>query len=528
MKTKFFEEFEKESKGAFPEIKLNSATYYKEKHELVVRFTISTFVFRAFEQDKKDAVLECVQKVVPGMKVSVQYIKAYADESSVKNRILDYFNKFNQMIFRRLKDDSIVVFVDDNDISVTISLETPVYKLLIADTTMDKLTDALDSSFSQNIQIKAVEIVVDPAKFEDVELPSAPEIVYSTGGARLVRVVVGEKIYSRFKIDGINRMPNYITDVKSPAKNIILCGKISNMQKREYNNKRYEEGNPKNGPQKLPIFSFILDDTTCKMDSVCFPKPGDMSKFDTLNDRDQIVCIGNADVSKYSGNLSFSVDAIFRCSIDMDSIQLTSVKPIPERYVKVTPKPYTAMTQGNMLEDNSSVPEYLKNKTFVVFDFEATDKNIMTAEPIELAAVKVVNGVSIEVFQTFIKPTVPIPEFITGLTTITDEMVEGAPSMEQILPDFYKFTRKSILVGHNISGYDYPLLKKYADKEGYNFDNDMDDTLLMAREYLKSEITRFDLETLAKRFAISHENAHRAIADVYATVDLLKEIAKRM
>ena len=155
------------------------------------------------------------------------------------------------------------------------------------------------------------------------------------------------------------------------------------------------------------------------------------------------------------------------------------------------------------------------------------EEYINTAEPIELAAVKMVDGVLTEVFQSFAKPSEPISDFITELTSITNEMVAESPKFEEILPDFFKFTRGCTLVGHNISGYDFPLLEKYARQEGYKFDNDLVDTLLLAREHL-TEFKRFDLVSLSKNLNISHKNAHRAIADVYATSELLKIIASRL
>ena len=78
-----------------------------------------------------------------------------------------------------------------------------------------------------------------------------------------------------------------------------------------------------------------------------------------------------------------------------------------------------------------------------------------------------------------------------------------------------------------MDGYDFPLLRKYADKEGYLFDNETCDTLLLARRYI-GEVHRFSLEELTKHFGIYHANAHRAMADVYATADLLKILYRRI
>jgi DNA polymerase III epsilon subunit family exonuclease len=322
-------------------------------------------------------------------------------------------------------------------------------------------------------------------------------------------------------------MPNYICDIKNPAENVVLCGRISGIQHKEYKNKKYNPNDPSSRePEMKPMFRCVIDDTTAKIECVCFPRQSDVDALKVLEENDQVICVGNVSISNYNGALSYALDGIFKCSIQFDSIQKVQNKPCPAKYTKVFPEPYSAVSQDSLFGE-TTVPEFLKDKAFVIFDFEATDKYINTAEPIELAAVKMVDGKITEVFQSFAKPSEPISDFITGLTSITNEMVRFSPKFEDILPDFFKFTRNAILVGHNISGYDYPLLEKYAREAGYKFDNDMVDTLLLAREHLK-EFKRFDLESLSKNLNISHENAHRAIADVYATAELLKVLAKRL
>lgn len=64
--TKFFEEFTLKSKGEFPMLKLSSATYYKDKRELVVRFIISAFEVRDFDEESKKKVQGIVEENVLG------------------------------------------------------------------------------------------------------------------------------------------------------------------------------------------------------------------------------------------------------------------------------------------------------------------------------------------------------------------------------------------------------------------------------------------------------------------------------
>ncbi len=526
MIVKFYENFLKETGHAFPELKFNSATYFKAKHELIVRFIISTYKIKDFLAKNENAVFEAVQKCLPGVKVNVEYIRTYADDSVVKNKVMEFFNRFNQMIFKRMKEENIKITISDEDIEVALTFETGAYTLLTANDTVSKLTDYLDDKFNYNIIVTISENVVDTSEYKD-EITTNNQIFNGASIARLVKIEPKEKIYARGRIEGIGALPNYIMDIDKPMENVILCGKISGVQQHEYTNKKYNPDDPKSGPQKLPMFRFTLDDTTKRIETVCFPRVTDAAKIAELENGDTVVCLGKTSISTYNGMLSFAVDAIFRASIDFNSIQSKKIMPVPERYTTVKPKPFEDVSQSNMFEDHSEVPAYMKDKTFVVFDFEATDKMVGTAIPIELSAVKIVDGVETEVFETFVNPGMPIPPIITELTTIDDEMVKNAPTFDKVLPDFYKFTRGAILVGHNIENYDFPLLSKFADKEGYNFNNDLEDTLLLAREYLKNEMTKFDLVSLSKRYGFNHENAHRAISDVYATCDLLRELSRR-
>lgn len=91
-----FEEFTIKSKGEFPMLKLNSATYYKQQRELVVKFIISAFEVRAFDEESKKKVQSIIEEMFSGITVSVQYIRTYADANVVKNKVLEFFNRTNQ------------------------------------------------------------------------------------------------------------------------------------------------------------------------------------------------------------------------------------------------------------------------------------------------------------------------------------------------------------------------------------------------------------------------------------------------
>ena len=269
MPTKFFEEFTIKSKGEFPMLKLNSATYYKDKRELVVKFIISAFEVRSFDEESKKKVLDIIRQMFSGVDVSVQYIRTYADNYVVKNKVLEFFNRNNQMIFRCINDDTLKIEVGDNDIDVKFVLDTPTYKLLTAGDLLDRLNEYLDCSFNQNIDIIVEEGLFSDKKEDDLDF-HIDTTLHTDSSLRLVSARVGEKVYARGKIDGISQMPNYIIDVKGACDNIVLCGKISQIEKKSYKNKKYNPDDPKSGPETLPFVKFVLDDTTGRIEGVSF------------------------------------------------------------------------------------------------------------------------------------------------------------------------------------------------------------------------------------------------------------------
>ncbi len=171
---------------------------------------------------------------------------------------------------------------------------------------------------------------------------------------------------------------------------------------------------------------------------------------------------------------------------------------------------------------------------YVVIDLETTGLDVQYAEIIEMSALKIENGIIVDKFFTLIKPKKKIglkrdgedtwiefeyyiPEFIVDLTGITDEMLDTAPNISDVLPKFKEFVGESILVGHNIVAFDSNFLcqafQQYMDIE---FRNDYIDTLRIARWLLK-DMKHHRLADMAKLLEIDYSNAHRAEADCYIT-----------
>lgn len=163
---------------------------------------------------------------------------------------------------------------------------------------------------------------------------------------------------------------------------------------------------------------------------------------------------------------------------------------------------------------------------FVVFDLETTGIGVSSNEIIEIGAVKVINNIITDKFSTFVNPGRPIPYNIQELTSINDEMVADAPSIDQALPDFLEFCGSAVLVAHNAS-FDTGFIFQKAKDRGIHTDFTVIDTVSMSRALLP-ELKKYKLDTVAKTLGVSLENHHRAVDDAGATAEIFVKLVQRL
>lgn len=157
--------------------------------------------------------------------------------------------------------------------------------------------------------------------------------------------------------------------------------------------------------------------------------------------------------------------------------------------------------------------------TFVVFDLETTGFSSKNDKIIEIGAVKIENGKVIDRFSEFVNPERNIPDKITELTSITDNMVEDKETIDKILPRFIDFIGESVVVAHN-ADFDVSFINKNCKDLKIEFKNSVMDTVTLSR-FLFPELKRYKLNVIAKHLGISLENHHRAVDDAKATADIL-------
>ncbi|WP_215141465.1 ATP-dependent DNA helicase DinG [Exiguobacterium qingdaonense] len=166
--------------------------------------------------------------------------------------------------------------------------------------------------------------------------------------------------------------------------------------------------------------------------------------------------------------------------------------------------------------------------TYVIVDIETTGHSVKSGdELIEFAAVVVRGGEAIERYSTLIRPSRPIPPFITQLTTIRDADVSDAPTFEEVIPDIWNILDGRVFVAHNVA-FDLTFLNESLEQAGYlPFQGRAIDTVEMAR-ILYPTLESHTLEALADTFDLIHTDAHRALSDAEATAELFIQMLDRL
>ncbi len=159
---------------------------------------------------------------------------------------------------------------------------------------------------------------------------------------------------------------------------------------------------------------------------------------------------------------------------------------------------------------------------FVVFDIETTGLSPKNDKITEIGAIKIKSGEIAESFSQLINPGRPIPELITNLTGISDEMVFDKPSIKEVLPKFKEFIGDATLVAHNAS-FDMGFIRENNKDSAYPIGNPVLDTLELARAVFPN-LKSHKLNLIAKHLKVDLLNHHRAVDDALATANILLKI----
>ncbi len=145
---------------------------------------------------------------------------------------------------------------------------------------------------------------------------------------------------------------------------------------------------------------------------------------------------------------------------------------------------------------------------FVAFDLETTGLSSKTDRIIEIGAVILKDGQEIDRFQTFVDPERHLERKIVELTGITEEMLVGAPKIQEVLPKFLDFIGDRVLVAHN-SDFDTGFIRAECARQGFEYKYTAADTLVLSQNLLR-HLNKFKLDIVSNALNLPEFNHHRA------------------
>lgn len=161
---------------------------------------------------------------------------------------------------------------------------------------------------------------------------------------------------------------------------------------------------------------------------------------------------------------------------------------------------------------------------YTVVDIETTGGAARSHRIIEIAIVSHDGEKVIDQYSTLINPQKSIPPFITSLTGISNEMVENAPTFEQVAEQILERTDGKIFVAHNVN-FDYSFVKHEFSQLGIKFDRKKLCSVRLAKKIFPG-FRSYGLGSLTNELGIVIDDRHRALGDALGTAKVLELLIK--
>jgi len=168
-------------------------------------------------------------------------------------------------------------------------------------------------------------------------------------------------------------------------------------------------------------------------------------------------------------------------------------------------------------------------RPIVMLDFETTGLSpAMGARITEVAALRIEGARVVDRFVSLVNCHVEVPAFITGLTGITQEMVDNAPCVSSVVPELLRFIGRDTLSAHNAS-FDEKFLKAEARSLGLKPEHEQVVCSLKLSRRLFPGLPSYKLSPLSSSLGIRFNgSAHRAEADAQVSADVLLHAATHL
>ncbi|WP_353959652.1 exonuclease domain-containing protein [Echinicola jeungdonensis] len=162
---------------------------------------------------------------------------------------------------------------------------------------------------------------------------------------------------------------------------------------------------------------------------------------------------------------------------------------------------------------------------YAIVDIETTGGYGRRHRITEIAVVVHDGKQVLDTYQTLLNPDCEIPAFITGLTGIDNEMVQGAPFFEEIGEELYELLKDKVFVAHNVN-FDFNFIKSEFSRVGINFERPKLCTIRLSRKLIPG-LPSYSLGSICEYMDIEIHDRHRAFGDAEATAILFGILVHR-
>jgi DNA polymerase III epsilon subunit family exonuclease len=153
---------------------------------------------------------------------------------------------------------------------------------------------------------------------------------------------------------------------------------------------------------------------------------------------------------------------------------------------------------------------------FVVVDVETTGLRPTRQRVIEVALVRYQGGQEVARFESLVNPEARIPNFIVGLTGITDTHVVDAPRFADLAARIVEFIGHGLVIGHNVQ-FDIGFLNAELKRcDRLPLINERVDTMGLAVKLLR-QVRKPSLDRVAVAVGLTPRKIHRAGDDAKLT-----------
>src|ERR1700744_1657840 len=153
---------------------------------------------------------------------------------------------------------------------------------------------------------------------------------------------------------------------------------------------------------------------------------------------------------------------------------------------------------------------------YAIVDIETTGGYAANNAITEVAIVLHDGNRELKRFETLVRPGISIPRYVQALTGITDEMVAGAPSFEELAPTVFEWLKDAVFVAHNVN-FDYSFILHQLQACGYALNTKKLCTVRLSRKAFPGA-PGYSLGKICQHLGIAVSNRHRAGGDADATV----------